>query len=149
MTDTARVLMTVALLAASATGFFTWKILQLEPSGPQRLVALLRLAQWCALLLAASGAVSIGLAVAHEAMPLGTIEVTAGVGFVMLGGLVLNREPREALLIAAGGFVAHALVDIAHRPGMLDPSLAPRWFAVGCAVFNLYVAALCYWARRL
>lgn len=148
MTDTARVLMTVAVLAASAAGFYTWKIVQLDPSGPQRLIALLRLAQWSALLLGASGAVSIGLAVAQEAMPSGTIDVTAGVAFVLIGGLVLNREPREALLLAAGGFVAHALVDIAHRPGLLEPGLAPRWYAVGNAVFDLYIASLCHWARR-
>lgn len=148
MTDTARVLMTAAVLAASATGFFTWRLGQLDASGPQRLIASLRLAQWAALLLAATGAVSIGLAVAQDAMPSGTIEVTLGIAFVLLGGLVLNREPREALLVAAGGFVAHALVNIAHRPGLLEPSLAPRWYAVGCAVLDLYIAALCYWARR-
>jgi uncharacterized membrane protein HdeD (DUF308 family) len=140
--------MTAAILAASAAGVFTWRLAQLDPGGPQRLIGALRLSQMAALLLAASGAASIGLAVAQEAMPSGTIEVTFGVAFVVLGGIVLNREPREALLVAAGGFVAHALVDIAHRPGLLEPGLAPRWYAVGSAVFDLYLAALCYWARR-
>jgi hypothetical protein len=148
VTDTARVVMTMALLAASATGFYAWRLGQLEPSGPQRLVALLRLAQWTSLLLAATGAISVGLAIAREAVPSGTIEVTIGVAFVLVGGLVLTREPREALLVAAGGFVTHALIDIAHRPGLLEPGLVPRWYAVGSAVFDLYVAAICYWARR-
>jgi hypothetical protein len=148
VTDTARVLLTAGVLAASATGFFVWRLDQLEASGPQRLIASMRLAQWAALLLAATGAVSIGLAVGQEAMPSGTVEVTAGMAFVLLGGLVLTREPREALLVAAGGFAAHALVDIAHRPGLLEPGLAPRWYAVGCAVFDVCIAALCYWARR-
>jgi hypothetical protein len=39
-------------------------------------------------------------------------------------------------------------VDIAHRPGWLSPDLAPRWYIVGCASFNVYLAALCYLARR-
>jgi len=148
VSDTARVLMTAAVLVASATGFFAWRLGQLDPSGPQRLVGCLRLAQWAALLLAASGAVSLGLAVAQEGMPSGTIEVTLGFAFVLVGGLVLTREPREALLLAAAGFLAHALVDIAHRPGLLEPGLTPRWYAVGSAVFDLYLAAACYWARR-
>ena len=140
--------MTAAMLAAVATGVFAFRLGRLDPSGPQRLVASLRLGQWAALLLAATGAVSIGLAVAQEAVPTGTVEVTFGVAFVLYAGFVLTREPLDALLFAAGGFVGHALVNIAHRPGLLEPGLAPRWYAVGCAVFDLYVAALCYWARR-
>ena len=148
MSDTARVLLTAALLAASTTGFFTWRLSRLDPSGPERLIGSLRLAQWAALLLAATGAVSIGLAVSNELLPSGTIEVTLGVAFVLFGAFVLSREPREALLFAAAGFLAHVLVDIAHRPGLLEPDLAPRWYVVGCAVFDVYIATLCYWVRR-
>ena len=52
--------------------------------------------------------------------------------FVLLSGLVLLREPREGLFLVAAGFVLHALVDIAHRPGWLSPDLAPRWYVVHC-----------------
>jgi hypothetical protein len=41
-------------------------------------------------------------------------------------------------------FAAHALIDILHRPGMLSPDLAPRWFVVGCAVHDVVMGALCY-----
>ena len=29
-----------------------------------------------------------------------------------------------------------------------DPEVVPRWYAVACATYGLYLAALCYWARR-
>jgi hypothetical protein len=61
---------------------------------------------------------------------------------------VIQRDPREGLLIASLGLVAHALVDIAHRPGWLPPDLSPRWFTAGCATYNVYLAAWCFWARH-
>ena len=53
-------------------------------------------------------------------------------------------------LVAAidSAFAFHALLDVAHRPGILAPELMPRPFLVGCALLNVYVAALCYLARR-
>ena len=44
-------------------------------------------------------------------------------------GLILPRAPG---------------LDIAHRPGLLSPDLAPRWFLVSCSVYDLVVGALCY-----
>ena len=147
MTDTARVLLTAALLSSTALGVFVWMLSRVDPAGPERLIGQLRLAQWGALTLAATGAVSIGLAIASEGDPFGAIEVTSGVAFIVVAALVVQREPREALLLAAAGFILHALVDIAHRPGGLAP-IAPHWYAVGCAVYNVYFAAVCYWATR-
>lgn len=147
MTDTARVLLTAAVLAATALAVYVRRLTRPETAGPARLVGQLRLAQWAALALAALGAASIGFAVAHETSPFGTVEVTLGLAFVVLAGIILQREPRDALLLAAGGFVIHALVSMAHRPGGLDP-LAPAWFMAGCAVFDVFFAGLCYWARR-
>jgi hypothetical protein len=147
VSDTARVLLTAVVLASTALGVFGWSIGGLEAGGPARLVAQLRLAQWAALSLAATGAASIGLAVAQASAPLGAIEVTLGLASLVVAAIVLQREPRQALLIACAGFVAHALVDIGHRPGGLAP-VAPPWFTIGCAVWNVYMAALCYWARR-
>jgi hypothetical protein len=55
------------------------------------------------------------------------------------------RDPRQALTIVALAFAAHALLDVAHRPGMLPEGLAPRWYAISCAVYDAYIGALCYW----
>jgi hypothetical protein len=148
VTDTARALLSAAVLSGSATGFFAWRLSRIAADEPERLVGELRLAQWAALLLAVSGAISIGLAIGAPATTTGNIDVTLGVAFVILSGIVLRREPRDALLLAAAGFLVHALTDIAHRPGWLSPDLAPRWYAVGSAVFDVYLAGVCYWARR-
>ena len=149
MTDTARVLLTAAVLSAAAMTVFAWQLMRTDPSDPARLIGELRLAQWAAMLLSAIGAIPMGLAVAAApAAPLAHLDVALAIGFVAVAGLVLLREPRQGLLIAAGGFMLHALVDLAHRPGLLSPGIAPRWFIVGCAIFDVYTAAVCYWARR-
>jgi len=148
MTDTARVVLTAAVLAASALIMFAWRLKRIEPGAPERLIGELRLAQWAALLLAATGGASIGLAVGNDAIPLGTLDITLGVAIIVVAGTVLISEPQPALLLVAVGFVAHALIDIAHRPGWLAPELVPRWYIVGCAVWDVYVAAVCFWSRR-
>jgi hypothetical protein len=147
VSDTARALLTFALLSSTALGVYVWKLSRLDPGGPDRLVGQLRLAQWSALVLAATGAVSIGSTIAHETAPFGTLEVTLGVAFVVLAAVVLHREPREALLLAAGAFVLHALATLAHRPNGLSP-VAPGWYTAGSAIYDLFFAAVCYWARR-
>jgi hypothetical protein len=147
VSDTARVLLTAAVLSSTALGVYVWKLTRPDVDGAERLIGQLRLAQWAALVLAATGAVSIGLAVANSAVLLGTVEVTIGVAFVILAGFVLTRDPREALLVCVGGFILHAFVDVAHRPGLLAP-LAPAWYFAGCAIYDVYFAAICYWARR-
>ena len=55
------------------------------------------------------------------------------------------RDPRQALTIVALAFAAHAVLDVAHRPGVLPEGVAPRWYSVGCAVFNVYIGAVAYW----
>ena len=147
MSDLARVLLTATILSATASGAYVWRLTRLDEAGPERLIGQLRLAQGAALALAALGAVSIGLAVAHDPSALGSVEVTLGLAFVVFAALVLQREPREALLLAVAGFVAHALLNLAHRPGGLDP-VAPPWFSAGGSVFDVFLAGLCYWARR-
>jgi hypothetical protein len=146
VSDSARVLLVAAVLSLTALAVFVVRLARLD-GGPARLIGQLRLAQWSALALSAIGAVPIGLVIFQEHAPLGNLEITIALAFVVLAGLVLQREPRDALQLAAGGFVAHALLDIAHRPGALDP-VAPHWYAVGCAMYDVCFAALCYWARR-
>jgi hypothetical protein len=66
------------------------------------------------------------------------------VGFMIVAAWTMMRDPRQALTVLALAFAAHAIVDIAHRPGLLPAALAPRWYAIGCAVYDAYIGALCY-----
>ncbi len=79
---------------------------------------------------------------------MGHLDASLGVVFVGLGGIVLQREPRDGLLLAMGLFLVHALINIAHRPGWLSPDVAPHWFTVGCAIYDVYLAGLCFWVWR-
>jgi len=148
VTDTARVLLTAGVLSASAIAALAWRTNRADPEQPERLIGELRLSQWVAVLLAATGGLPMGLAVAGSALPTAHLDLAIGVAFVGLAGLILQREPRQALLLATGGFLLHAVVDIAHRPGWLSPDLVPRWFVIGCASYDIFIAAVCYWARR-
>jgi hypothetical protein len=148
MTDTARVLLAAAVLSVSAFAAFAWRVARTDPSQPERLIGELRLAQWAAVLLASVGSAALGFAAAQPAVSLGTIDVTIAVTYVLLGGLILLREPRAGLLVAALGFLAHALLDLAHRPGWLSDELMPRWYIAGCAAWDLALSAICFWTRR-
>lgn len=141
-------MLVAALLSGGAVTALARRVTGSDPSQPDRLIGELRLARWAGLLLAAVGGASIGLSAAGTGTPLSHVDAALGLVFVGLGGMVLQREPRDGLLAAAGGFVLHALVDIAHRPGLLSPDLAPPWYTVGSAIYDVYVAGLCFWARR-
>ena len=148
MTDTARLLLTTTVLSIVALGTFLWRLLRTDPGAPDRLIGEFRLAQAAALLLAASGAVSIGFGVAAELRTGANLDVAIGATFVLLAGFVLTREPREALFVAAAAFLFHAVFNLSHRPGWLSTDLAPRWFAIGSAIYDGVVAAACYVGRR-
>jgi hypothetical protein len=148
VTDTARVLLTAAVLSGITMAAFAWRVMRTDPSHPDRLVGELRLAQWAAVLLAGIGAIPIGAAIVHATLPFTGVDAAIGVIVVGIAGLVLQRPPREALLLATGGFLLHALVNLAHRPGWLAPDLAPRWWTVGCAIYDVLLAAICYGARH-
>ena len=148
MDDTARLVLVAFALSGSALGVFAWRIAAIDPAQPQRLIGELRLAQWVAILLAVTGGAWLGLAIRAGTEPLAGLDVTVSIGSAVLAAVALVSEPRQALGLLAGAFMAHALVDIAHRPGWLSPAMAPRWFAVGCSAYDVYIAALCYWARK-
>ena len=114
------------------------------PASPERLVAELRLAQLAALLLALSAGAYVGFAAAHEARPGVGLDIALALGFFIVAAATMVRDPRQALTILALAFAAHAIVDIAHRPGWLPDGIAPRWYAIGCAVYDLVIGALCY-----
>ena len=126
----------------------TWQAVRaamVPVSSPERLVAELRLAQLAALLLSLSAGAYIGLAVAHEAERGVGVDIALSVGFFVTAAATLVRDPRQALTILALAFAAHAILDVAHRPGWLLPDgMAPRWYSIGCAVYDVYIGALCY-----
>jgi hypothetical protein len=146
--DTARVVLAAAALSGASVTLLAWRTGRIDPAHPDRLVSELQLARWAAVLLAAAGSVTIGLALAHLDVALGNADAAMGVIFVGAAGIILQRDPRDGLLFAAGAFLIHALVTLAHRPGWLSDDVVPRWFAIGSAIYDVYVAALCFWARR-
>lgn len=148
MTDTGRVLLTAAALSLSTLTYYVWRLRRLDHAGPAHLVGQLRLAQAVAVILAAIGAIPIGIAICRADVPLAHVDAVIGVAFVLVAGYLQTREPRDALLFGAGALVLHTLVDIAHRPGWLSTDLAPQWFSAGCAICDAYLAALCYWGRK-
>jgi hypothetical protein len=148
VTDTARVLLTAAILSGATVATFAWRITRLDREEPARLIGELRLAQWAAVLLAGLAMIPLGMVLDTPLVDTGNIDAAIGVVFLGMCGLLLQRDPRDGLLWVSAAFVVHALVDIMHRPGWLSPDLAPRWFTIGCAVYNVFVAAVCYLARR-
>jgi hypothetical protein len=126
----------------------TWQAVRaamVPVSSPERLVAELRLAQLAALLLSLSAGAYIGLAVAHETERGVGVDIALAVGFFVTAAATLVRDPRQALTILALAFAAHAILDVAHRPGWLLPDgMAPRWYSIGCAVYDVFIGALCY-----
>ncbi len=140
-------LRTVAVAFVGLAAGFTWHAIRtalIPPSSPDRLVSELRLAQFAALLLSLTAGAYIGLAVAHEGQPGVGFDVAFAIGFLVVGTSTLARDPRQALTILALAFAAHAVIDIAHRPGFLPDGIAPRWYLIGCAVYDVYIGALCY-----
>ncbi len=114
-------------------------------SPPERLVEEFRLIRFATLILAATGGAGVGLAVVQEDLTGTAVEIMVAAAVVVLASVAAMRDPRQALTMISLGFVGHALVDIAHRPGLLPPALGPRWYFVACAVFDSLVAAICYW----
>jgi hypothetical protein len=139
---------TIVVAFAMLGAALTWQAVRaamVPVSSPERLVAELRLAQLAALLLSLSAGAYIGLAVAHEAERGVGVDVALTVGFFVTAAATLVLDPRQALTILALAFAAHAVLDVAHRPGWLLPDgMAPRWYSIGCAVYDVYIGALCY-----
>jgi hypothetical protein len=138
---------TVVFASTALAAGLTWlsaRTASIAATSPQRLVAELRLAQMAALLLTLIAGAYIGLAVIRENEPGVGLDIALAVGFMIVAAWTMMRDPRQALTVLALAFAAHAIVDIAHRPGLLPDALAPRWYAIGCAVYDAYIGALCY-----
>jgi hypothetical protein len=146
--ETVGVVAVAAVLSAGAVTALAFRTNRADPATPERLIGELGLARWAGVLIAGVGGVSLGLAIAHRGVALAHVDAALGVIFIGLGGVVLQREPREGLVIAATALLSHALLSIAHRPGWLPADMAPHWFTVGAATYDVYLAGLCFWGRR-
>ena len=149
VTETARVLLTAGILSAVALTTFVWRVIRPGRAAHEYLIDQLRLSQIAALLLASTGAVGIGFAVAAAGAQGSSVETTAGLLAVIASLLVLRSEPPQALVFVAIFFALHGLFDWAHRAGLLSARFVPAWWSLGCAIYDVYVAALCVLARLL
>ena len=122
----------------------SFRTARIPVTSPERLIFELRLAQLAALLLVLSAGAYIGFAVAAASTPGTGLDIALALGFFIVAAATMVRDPRHALTILALAFAAHAVVDIAHRPGWLPDGIAPRWYAIGCAVYDVLIGALCY-----
>ena len=129
---------------ASGLGWYAFRTASIPPASPDRLVAELRLAQFAALLLVMSAGVYIGFAVSFERQAGVGLDVAIAIGFFVVAATTLVRDPRQALTVLALAFAAHAVIDVAHRPGLLPDAIAPRWYLIGCAWYDVCIGALCY-----
>lgn len=148
MTDAARTLLVACALSAAAATMFVLRLRRLDPDSPERRIGELRAANAATLVLAATGAATIGFSIANAAAATAALEMALAFLFLGAAGWMFFREPREALLIAAVALLAHAALDLAHRPGGLSTEIFPRWYLIGCAAYDGYIAAICFLARR-
>ena len=144
MTDAVRTVTVAFVGLAAGLTWYAARTAAIPTTSPDRLVAELRLSQFAALLLALIAGAYIGFAVKAESQPGVGLDIALTVGFLVMAATTLVRDPRHALTVLALTFAAHAVFDVAHRPGGLADGIAPRWYLIGCAVYDVYIGALCY-----
>jgi hypothetical protein len=144
VSDAFRAIVVAVLALAGVCGWVAWQTLRALPDSAERVVLELRLAQFGAAILVLTAGASIGLSAANEQLPGAGLETALAMGFFVVAVTAALREPREALTILALAFVGHALFDIMHRPGLLPEAIAPRWYLIGCAIYDIGIGALCY-----
>lgn len=145
MTEGLRTLAVAVLALLAGFGLQSLRTAAIPVNSPDRLVAELRLAQIAALMLTLTAGAYLGLAALNETQTGVGIDIALAAAFFVLAGYTLTCDPRQALTLLALGFGAHALLDIAHQPGFLAEDIAPRWYTVGCATYNVLAGALCYY----
>ena len=144
MSEGLRTLMVAAAALTAGFGVQSIRTAAIPISSPDRLVAELRLGQIAALLLTLAAGAYLGFAAVHELQTGVGLDIALAAGFLVLAGYTLTCDPRQALTLLALAFATHALLDIAHRPGLLPEDIAPRWYTVGCAVINVILGAFSY-----
>jgi Na+-translocating ferredoxin:NAD+ oxidoreductase RnfD subunit len=144
MSEALRTFLVAAIALGAGFSFQSLRTAAIPHSSPERLVAELRLAQVAALILTLIAGAYLGLAAGQEARIGVGLDIAFAAGFFVLCAYTLTCDPRQALTLLALGFAAHAILDIAHRPGVLPDALAPWWYTVGGATFDVILGALCY-----
>jgi hypothetical protein len=143
MTEGLRTVVVAFVGLAAGLTWYAVRTAMIPTSSADRLVAELRLAQFAALLLSMTAGAYIGFAVANEQVVGVGLDIAFAIGFLVVAATTLVRDPRQALTIIALAFAAHAIVDVAHQPGGL-PAIAPPWYLTSCAIYDVYIGALCY-----
>lgn len=144
MSDGGIALALTTLALAALMAWMSARVVALPANTPQRLVGELRLAQLAGLVLCLVAGAAGGMAIAQLAVPGAGITLALAAGFLLVASNAILRDPHEALTLLAVAFLAHAIVDILHRPGWLPELIIPGWYARDCATFNVLLAALCY-----
>jgi hypothetical protein len=144
MSEGLRTLGFAAATLAAVYGVQSVRTAAIAVSSPDRLIAELRLAQVAALLLTLAAGAYLGFAAVHELQTGVGLDIALAAGFLVLACYTLTCDPRQALTLLALAFATHALLDIAHRPGVLPEDIAPRWYTIGCAVLNVVLGAFSY-----
>lgn len=144
MTEAVRFLLLVFVPLAAAGTWIALRTARIPSQSPERLVAELRMAQAGALVLVFIAGAYLGFAASRETIAGVEWDIMLAFGFLLVGIGTMQEDPRRALTVLALAFAAHAIVDVAHRPGFLPEDVAPRWFAISCAIYNLYLGAICY-----
>lgn len=143
----------IALVGVGLLVMLAWltvRTLRMAAASPERLVGELRLSQVGGAVLGFTAAAFIGLVAAHSTIEGTGLVVALALGFLVVAITAPLRDPHEALSLVALAFVGHALLDVLYRPGLLPDALPPRWYILGCAIHNVFSAALCYlpvWRR--
>ena len=144
MSDGGIALVLTALALTSLIGWLSARVAGSPANSPERLVGELRLAQLAALVLCLVAGAGGGMAVAQLSVPGAGITLALSAGFLLVASNAILRDPHDALTMLAAAFLAHAIVDILHRPGWLPELIIPSWYARDCATLNVVLAALCY-----
>ena len=127
-----------------ALGWVAGRAIRLDTTSPDRLILELRLAQFSALLLVLAAGVYVGLGIAHEDTSGTGLDVALAIGFFVVASAVTTWEPSMALTVLALAWVGHSFVDLAHMVNLLPASIAPVWYPKACAIYNVGIAAICY-----
>ena len=144
MSEGVRTLLVAAIAFGAGFSIQSLRTAAIPVSSPERLVSELRLAQLAALLLTLSAGAYLGFAAGNDTRPGVGLDIALAAGFFVLAAYTLMCDPRQALTLLALGFGAHAIIGIAHRPGVLPDGIAPQWYTVGCATYDVIIGALCY-----
>ena len=127
-----------------ALALTAWQACRSDPNSPERLVVELRLSQYSALLLLLVAGVYVGLNVAYDNIDGTSFDIAIAVGFFVIVSSAITWEPASALTTLSLAWVGHSFVDLAHIINLLPDDIAPAWYPRVCAIYDVFVAAICY-----